>query len=862
MKASKCKKIIVLLSFFIANYNLLLAVEYQPLKTEQIAEIVHSTKRIVVPLLGTWEKSTNNGSSWSRIDVPCTGYEEGQVIYKKEIRIDKDTYNNKNLHLFFSGLAGQVDVYFNNEFVIKIDGKFLPINIPIPKKMLIYGSNNEIRLVFLKNSDIDFLQSLYVMNAPASQAAKGIIREPFLIATSPIYINELKHKFTNNLSNLHFNMSCTADQVVEKIIENDEEAGTITNKKINVTVEYLIINKRTNDAVTSLASKDFLIENLRTIDLKFDIATSHLRHWSLDSPELYKLVVRLKQNGVLMDEYFVNIGKREVAKNKEGKITLNGKTVEIKSVLYNECFGTVGNTISAYRFEEDIKNIKLLGVNTIRLQFFIPNPYLIYICEKYGMMVLMDLPLSNINKNLLKNEEFVTQIKHTFTRFLQRSYSNSASLIGIGIGSSVIECKEFNTLAQQLISLTKNYKKLIYKVVELGTENFSETGYDLLIFNTNTSFNNIEKIKKEIDRIKEQCKLPLVFGFSSRVKPGNLNGYSDPTSNEYQAFFIKNCYNLSVQARLAGFLIYSYNDYLTNYPILALDYRNQYLETTGITDVYHKNKNSVKTIIPLLHNERLPLLNLGTYENENLITYIVIGLVLLLLFLFMFNRYSRFREYLIRAFLRPENFFADIRDLRIMSIIQTLILGLIIALSISLCLGSVTFNLRGDINYSYFITVLFPFRNILEILFKSAWQPELLLIFFSVIVVAILFINAILIRILASILRARLFTDDTITISIWAVLPFILLLPLGIILAKLILISDVFIFIFFILFIIMVIWSIHRLFKSVAIIFAKSFIQVYSFGIVFFVITVLIPIIYYENEFGLMSFIEYFIYMP
>ena len=854
---SRTVVIVIVLFLVFANQNIF--AEFRTLKPEQVAEIVNSTQRTVVPLSGVWEKSNNNGNTWQRVNIPKTSYENEQIIYKKEVRIDKDLVNNKNIRLLFLGLAGQVEIYFNNDFLIKVDGKFIPLDITVPRKMLIPDGNNEIKLVFLKNSEIDFLHTRSILNAP--KLAKGIIRETFLIATSPIYVSELKYQFTNNLNNLQVDLTCAAEIISDQILAKDETTGTVATKRIRVSAEYQLFNKRTNEAVTPLETKDFFAENARTENLKFNISTNHLNRWSLESPELYKLVVRLRQNGVLIDEYFTNIGKKNISKNNDKQITVNGQPLEIKAITYNETFGTNGNTVSDYRLAEDIKNIKLLGANAIRLKNFVPNPYLMHLCDKYGIMVFIDLPLLNTNRSLLQREEFLTQTENSLLRILQ-SYSNFTSFVGIGIGSSVIEGKEFENLAKQLISLTKDYRKLIYKTVELGTNNFNFEGFDFLILQTNNSFRSEENIRNEIERIKKICNLPLILGFSSRVKPGNMNGYSDPTSNEFQAFFIKNCYNISVQMRLAGSLINSYNDYFTNFPVLTLNYWNQFMETTGITDIYHRNKPAVATVKALFNDERLPLLNAGTYENKTPITYILTGLMMLLFLVLMFNRYSRFREYFIRAFWRPENFFADIRDLRILSMKQTLVLGLIITSTLSLCFGSVIFNFRNDINYSFLFVALLPFINILEVLFKSVWRPELLLAFFTVFNILVLLVVAFLVRILAAILRARLFTADAITITIWSALPLVIFLPLSVILAKLVLLSDAFIFIFFVLFILTKLWTLHRFFKALSIIFAKQFIQIYSFGIIFLVLTVILPIVFYENKFDLLPFVEYFIWLP
>lgn len=833
---------------------------YQPLDSTQISEVIHSSTRNVISLQGTWERSMDE-KNWERVTVPFTDYEEDRVLYRKKISIDSQFAKTKNLRLFFLGLAGQVEIYFNGEFVTIVDGKFLPADIIIPTK-IVYAGENEIKLVFQRNSGNDVKQHLSIMNAP--KFIKGIIREPFLIGTSQVYISELKYRLSNNLDNLSADLTVIAGQITEQIIGKDEITGTLsTSSKMRLIAEYRIINKRTNEAVTSTERREFFIENLRTANLKFSISINHLNKWLTHSPEVYKLEVKLKYNENTIDDCFVNFGKITI-NIKDNLFYENDKPIEIKAFTYNDHYGTMGTTLSVYRMEEDIKIIKFFGANAIRVQHNFPHPYFIFLCEKYGLLLMLDLPLANTNKGLLDNEEFIIQHKNMVTRFFQ-SYSNSTAFFALGVGSSAIEGNEFAKFANQLIALSKKFNKLIYKVVELGVniENVNTSGYNFLCFKTNDANSQAEKISEELGKIKRKySSSPILLTFTTRVEPGNLYGYSNPTSTEYQAYFFKNCYNLVSKEQLAGCLINSFNDYATHFPVLTLRYHNQYLVTDGIYDTYRNDRLAATVLKALFNDERVPLLNAGNYANEIPIIYVILGLVVLLILFIMINRYSRFREYFIRAFLRPYNFFADIRDQRIMSIVQTLILGIIIAISLSICFGSVIFNIRNDINYSYLVTALFPFGVVLDILFRSAWQPELLLGVFSLFFSVLLYICALLLRLLAKILRAKLFIDNTITIIVWSALPFVLLLPVGIMLSKLIIISQFFMYLFFGFLIFLCIWFILRVFKAVAIIFDKSYLQVYPIGFLFLVLILVIPILYYESHLGLFPFIEYFLFLP
>jgi hypothetical protein len=197
--------LLVLIFLYSFPHSKTLLCAYKPLDKEQVAEMVNSTKRTIVPLEGVWERSTDDGATWNKVKIPYTDYEEGKVIYKKGIKLDNDFINKNNLHFYFLGLSQQIDIYFNGVFIIKIDGYFLPADIAIPSKLLING-NNEIRLEFLENSHLDYTRTLAIVNAP--KMAKGIIREPFLIGTSRIYISELIYKL-KNMNSIEVSLQCS-----------------------------------------------------------------------------------------------------------------------------------------------------------------------------------------------------------------------------------------------------------------------------------------------------------------------------------------------------------------------------------------------------------------------------------------------------------------------------------------------------------------------------------------------------------------------------------------------------------------------------------------------------------------------------
>jgi uncharacterized membrane protein YidH (DUF202 family) len=97
--------------------------------------------------------------------------------------------------------------------------------------------------------------------------------------------------------------------------------------------------------------------------------------------------------------------------------------------------------------------------------------------------------------------------------------------------------------------------------------------------------------------------------------------------------------------------------------------------------------------------------------------------------------------------------------------------------------------------------------------------------------------------------------------AVWSALPLLILLPIGIVLAKLILLSPMFITIVGVLFIILSLWCIYRLFNAIAIVFDKPSLQVYSIGLVFLIVTMILPAIYYEGLFDISAMFSYFMFL-
>lgn len=162
---------------------------------------------------------------------------------------------------------------------------------------------------------------------------------------------------------------------------------------------------------------------------------------------------------------------------------------------------------------------------------------------------------------------------------------------------------------------------------------------------------------------------------------------------------------------------------------------------------------------------------------------LIYGFALLLALFLLINADRRFREYISRALVRPFNFFADVRDRRLIPGGQTTILAVILAGSLGLCFAPV-FRLLFEVPEAQrAITNMFS-STMREnfITYLSNYFP-LLVLLTALAFLAIVFLTGVL-RFIAIFVKGRILFGDTFNVAVWSLLPVAFLLPFDLILPR------------------------------------------------------------------------------
>jgi beta-galactosidase len=836
---------------------------YTPLTAEEIYSLIPSPTRFVASLYGKWEASFDE-NEWFTVTIPYSSINKETITYKRTVKIEDRLVQRLVWHLYFLGLDDQVEVYFNNQYVGKYLGGMTPFSVRIPERM-ITNETNTIKLVVLSATSAP--RQIKEQNIFSKRIQTGIPREVLLVGTPQIWVSRLKHKLKFNSSYSNFQVLSTVDissANIQKLGLISDSAQAKLSLKGDVFVEATVKKKSTGEVVSRAQPQRIELASERTITLNFDLPVNSPVLWTSLNPELYQIETRIIKNNQVIDQYSQDIGFRHFSTNSDGKtpaIYLNDSLLDLKGVDYIEDYYGDGQTISTKRMERDILMMKTLGANLICVKYAVPNPYFLKLCDEYGMLVLIELPIYDVPYSLMGYDEIKVRMKN-ISDLIITQYSNHPSIMGWGISDGSTEGEPLNIEFSKLISgiFKSANSNLIYKTVRFGTKTLNTDGFDFVIFRDNHEFRDYDKINDEIYRLKLLANnVPSLINYGIATQPFNHNGFSDPLSLESQANYISNIYRLIKSQKFAGSLLWSFNDYLLNHPVLTLDNNDMYVCTSGLVDRSRQERLSFLTLQSLFNNEKEPLLNAGSYSEKPPVTFIFAGLLLIGILVFLIKRYRRFREYIDRSIRRPFNFYADIRDQRIMSSVQTIVLGLMISITLSIFIVSIFYFYRTSDNAEYLLMLLFPSNSILELIYRGIWMPEALSAILTLIFFSSMFLGALIIKLFSLLVKGRIYYSDTFTITIWSSVPFLLLLPLTIILIRLLYISPNVMWIVLFMLVILKVWVLLRILKATAIVFDIPRYRSYLIGLAFTGIIAGIAIAIYQYQYAIISYLTHFI---
>ncbi len=153
-------------------------------------------------------------------------------------------------------------------------------------------------------------------------------------------------------------------------------------------VKVSLLNSPIDENPVFTQNAELRFKSESSLPLKFSTKLKNPRKWSAETPELYTLLIEIRdQKGILLESLSCKTGFRS-SEIKNGLYLFNGKAIKIKGVNRHEHDEFNGHVVSEEMMIRDIQLVKQNNINTVRTAHYPNDPRFYELCDQYGLYVI------------------------------------------------------------------------------------------------------------------------------------------------------------------------------------------------------------------------------------------------------------------------------------------------------------------------------------------------------------------------------------------------------------------------------------------------------------------------------------------
>lgn len=484
----------------------------------------------------SWEK-VSVPHTWNNVDMQTqrNSFYAGKATYKKKFTISEE-FRNKRVFIRFGGVASVADVLVNNKFIGNHAGGYSAFVFEITN-YINFGKDNEIIVKVDNSSRPDVIP----VNHRLFGVYGGIYRPVQIIITNYInicltdYASPGVYLTQNNVTNK------SADLKVKiKIDRRNTVPDTIQLKT-------LIYSKEGQLKYTEKSNVILSVQGRKIVEQQLKIRKPHL--WQgIEDPYLYKTVVQIVKNNIVIDEVVQPLGFRHFEFKKGIGMFLNGKKTPMYGVCRHQDWWEVGSALQNQHHDTDLNIIKEIGATTIRLAHYQQSDYIYSKCDSMGFLIWAEIPFVNF---VTTKEAY--NAKQQLTELIRQNY-NHPSIYIWGLHNEVYSPASYViSLTQDLNDLAKNEDPNRYTVQVSGYNKVNhEVNNNADIQGINQYFGwyngTLDSLETWIERTEKKFPDHMVI-FSEYGTEANINQQREVVSNRGDCCGFDKDYNESFATR-------------------------------------------------------------------------------------------------------------------------------------------------------------------------------------------------------------------------------------------------------------------------------------------------------------------------
>ena len=320
-----------------------------------------------------WEKVTIP-HSWNTQDIldDENGYYRGEGWYKKTMTIPQ-IYDNQQVFLLFEA-ANQVTTLFVNGKQVDEDhiGGYTSFARDITSALKKGKNDITVKVDNAHNDEI-------VPQSADFSFYGGIYRDIHLIITKPVHFE---------VANLGANaVFISTPEVSEAQAKVSIKSKLVRPKKGTYYVKQSLFDAKQNLVKTVKTKSKF------GKDVFSDFCIENPNLWSPENPYLYKLVTEIvDKKGVFYDRVENTVGFRWFHFDANKGFFINGKQTKLIGTCRHQDFLGKANAVSDEVHRNDMKLLKEMGSNFLRIAHYPQDPAILEMCNKMGFIATVEIP--------------------------------------------------------------------------------------------------------------------------------------------------------------------------------------------------------------------------------------------------------------------------------------------------------------------------------------------------------------------------------------------------------------------------------------------------------------------------------------
>lgn len=389
---------------------------------------ISSAQRAVIPLNNDWlfrfSHEVHKGSghkvvlphTWNAVDALSgkPDYKRGIGNYSRSLFVPA-SWQGRRIFIRFEGANTTTDLFLNGKHIGEHRGGYGAFIFELTDK-LIYGAKNQL-LVRVNNAEqLDVMPLVGDFNFYG-----GIYRNVALLLTNDVCISPLDYASPGIYLRQMKVDAQQADVKADVMLDNP----TDKTQQVEVAVEVFSGDKSIIKQQKSIRLEAQAMVKKHTIP--FTIHRPHLWNGTQD-PFIYKVKVSLWQGKTLLDEVEQPLGLRSYKVDPARGFFLNGHHLQLHGVCRHQDRAVVGNALAPEDIREDVKLMREMGVNAVRLAHYPHSSYTYDQMDRAGIVTWAEIPFVGpggyADKGFVDSERFRANGKAQLCELIRQHFNH------------------------------------------------------------------------------------------------------------------------------------------------------------------------------------------------------------------------------------------------------------------------------------------------------------------------------------------------------------------------------------------------------------------------------------------------------